>query len=159
VTRSGETCISARTRHTLQRIQATIPTAACYNNPMPEDHEAAIRQARAHSNRSIARRNLLGVGQSLAEDFVAIIGDGTFVSSRAAYLKLFKQGFDAPRTALTYERIPDTITVATPPTQAAELGHWIATTATGTYAAMWRHTPAGWQLRSELYITLVVHEI
>jgi ketosteroid isomerase-like protein len=127
---------------------------------MPEDHEAAIRQARAHSNRSIARRNLLGVGQSLAEDFVAILGDGTFVPSRAAYLKLFKLGFDAPKTALTYERIADTITVATPPTLAAELGHWIATAATGTithtgtYAAMWRNTPAGWQLRSELYITL-----
>jgi ketosteroid isomerase-like protein len=127
---------------------------------MPEDHEAAIRQARAHSNRSIARRNLLGVGSSLADDFIAIIGDGTFVPTRAAYLKLFKQGFDAPKTALTYQRIPDTIQLATPPTQAAELGHWIATTATGaithtgTYAAMWRHTPAGWQLRSELYITL-----
>ena len=129
-----------------------------------EDHVAAIRLARAHSNRSIVRRNLLGVGQSLADDFVAIIGDGTFVPSRAAYLKLFKQGFDAPKTALTYERIPDTVQIAAIEPLAAEVGHWIATTATGaithtgTYAAMWRHTPDGWKLRSELYVTLVANE-
>jgi len=139
-------------------FRATRPT---YNTFMPpEDHEQTIRQARAHSNRSIARRNLLGVGSSLADDFVAIIGDGTFVPTRAAYLKLFKFGFDNPKASLTYERIPDTIQIATPPNQAAELGTWIATTVTGTvthtgtYAAMWRQTPAGWQLRSELYITL-----
>jgi ketosteroid isomerase-like protein len=129
-----------------------------------QQDEAAIRAAREHSNRSIVRRNLLGVGQSLAEDFVAVIGDGTFVPSRAAYLKLFKQGFDAPKTALTYERIPDTIAVAATEPLAAEQGHWIATTATGsithtgTYAAMWRHTAEGWKIRSELYVTLADHD-
>jgi ketosteroid isomerase-like protein len=128
--------------------------------PAPEDHEAAIRAARAHSNRSIARRNLLGVADSLAEDFVVILGDGTFVPTRAAYLKLFKQGFDTPRTSLTYERTPDRIDVSTDATLASEQGHWIAkdftgtTTHTGTYSAMWRQTPDGWKLRSELYITL-----
>ena len=72
-----------------------------------EQDEANIRAAREHSNRSIVRRNLLGVGDSLGEDFVAVIGDGSFVPSREAYLKLFKQGFDAPKTSLSYERIPD----------------------------------------------------
>ena len=125
--------------------------------------ESNIRAARAHSNRSIARRNLLGVADSLAENFLAIIGDGTFIPTRAAYLKLFKQGFDHPKTSLTYNRIPDLIQLATPPTQAAEQGHWIATnstgqtTHTGTYAAMWTRTPEGWKLRSELYITLATH--
>ena len=128
--------------------------------PTPEDHEAAIRAARAHSNRSIARRNLLGIADSLAEDFVVIIGDGTFVPTRAAYLKLFKQGFDAPKTSLTYERIPDRIDVSTDTALASEEGHWIAInftgtiTHTGSYAAMWRQAPDGWKLRSELYITL-----
>ena len=73
---------------------------------MPTDHESTIRAARAHSNRSIARRNLLGVADSLAENFCAIIGDGTFVPTRAAYLKLFKQGFDVPKTSLTYRAYP-----------------------------------------------------
>ena len=130
---------------------------------MPQDHphhESTIRAARAHSNRSIARRNLLGVADSLAENFLAIIGDGTFVPTRAAYLKLFKQGFDAPKTSLTYERIPDTIQLSTDNPLAAEQGHWIATDAagntayTGTYMAMWHHTEDGWKIRSELYVTL-----
>jgi len=122
--------------------------------------EQNIRGARAHSNRSIGRRNLLGVADSLGEDFVAVIGDGTFVPSREVYLKLFKQQFDNPKTGLTYERNPDTIQLASPPTQASEQGHWIAkdasgkTTHAGAYAAMWRHTADGWKLRSELYITL-----
>ena len=125
-----------------------------------EQDEANIRAARAHSNRTIARRNLLGVADSLAEDFIAVIGDGTFVPSREVYLKLFKQGFDDPKHSLTYERIADTIQVSATDALAAEIGHWIATTATGTithtgtYAAMWRHTADGWKLRSELYITL-----
>ena len=126
----------------------------------PTQDEANIRAARAHSNRSIARRNLLGVADSLAENFCAIIGDGTFVPTRAAYLKLFKQGFDAPKTSLTYERIPDRIEVSSDASQASEQGHWIATDAhnetayTGTYSAMWQQTPDGWKLRSELYVTL-----
>jgi ketosteroid isomerase-like protein len=129
-------------------------------HPDPTQDEAAIRNARAHSNRSIARRNLLGVADSLAENFCAIIGDGTFVPTRAAYLKLFKQGFDAPKTSLTYERIPDRIEVSTDSSLASEQGHWIATDAsnktiyTGTYSAMWQHTEDGWKLRSELYINL-----
>jgi ketosteroid isomerase-like protein len=136
-----------------------------YPSDMPtEDPTAAIRTARAHSNRSITRRNLLGVGSSLASDFVAIIGDGTFVPTRDAYLKLFKQGFDTPKTALTYERIPDTISIAATEPLAAEHGHWIATAPdgsvafTGTYMAMWRNSADGWKIRSELYVTLVANE-
>jgi ketosteroid isomerase-like protein len=131
--------------------------------PDPTNDEAQIRNARAHSNRSIARRNLLGVADSLAENFCAIIGDGTFVPTRAAYLMLFKQGFDAPKTSLTYERIPDTIQLSTALPIAAEQGHWTATDAThktiytGTYTAMWKHTPDGWKIRSELYINLAHH--
>ncbi len=128
--------------------------------PNPTQDESTIRAARAHSNRSIARRNLLGVADSLAENFVAVIGDGTFVPTRAAYLKLFKQGFDTPKTSLTYERLPDRIEVSSDASQASEQGHWIATSFngstafTGTYAAMWQNTPEGWKIRSELYVNL-----
>lgn len=129
----------------------------------PTQDESNIRAARAHSNRSIARRNLLGVGDSLAENFVAVIGDGSFVSSRSEYLKLFKQGFDAPKTSLNYERIPDRIDVSSDSSLASEQGHWTATSFngsvafTGTYAAMWQNTANGWKIRSELYVTLVQH--
>jgi len=69
-----------------------------------ESNEAQILRARDNSNRAIARRNLLGVGDSLGEDYVGIIGDGTFVPSRAEYLRLFKEGFDHPKQSMTYVR-------------------------------------------------------
>jgi ketosteroid isomerase-like protein len=125
-----------------------------------ESHEAQIRRARENSNRAIARRNLLGVGDSLAEDYVGIIGDGTFVPTRAVYLKLFNAGFDRPKQSLTYIRTPKTVHVADDQNLAAEHGNWVATWAsgsiacTGSYAAMWRRTPTGWKIRSEIFVTL-----
>ncbi len=126
----------------------------------PAQDEAEIRAARSFSNKSIARRNLLGVGDSLDTDFNAIVGDGSFVATRAEYLRLFKQDFDSPRTAIRYERIADTVQVSASAPLAAEHGHWIGTKPdgsvafTGTYMAMWRHGPVGWKIRSELYVTL-----
>lgn len=125
-----------------------------------ESNEAAIRRTRENSNRAIARRNLLGVGDSLAEDYVGIIGDGTFVPSRTEYLRLFKLGFNDSKHGMTYVRTPETVSVADDEILAAENGHWIATlpsgsvACTGTYAAMWRHTPTGWKIRSEIFVTL-----
>jgi len=125
-----------------------------------ESNEAEIFRARDNSNRAIARRNLIGVGDSLGEDYVGIIGDGTFVPSRAAYLRLFKEGFDRPKQSMTYVRTPEVINVADDHTLAAERGSWVAmlstgsVACTGTYAAMWRRTPAGWKIRSEIFVTL-----
>jgi ketosteroid isomerase-like protein len=132
-------------------------------NTLAQD-EAEIRAARAFSNKSIVRRNVAGVSESLDTDFVAVVGDGSFVPSRDAYLKLFKQDFDSPKTAITYERIADTVDVSANKPLAAEHGHWIGSfpdgrvAFTGAYMAMWRHTSVGWKIRSELYITLACHE-
>jgi len=125
-----------------------------------ESNEVVIRRAREHSNRSIARRNLVGVGDSLGEDYVGVIGDGTFVRSRAEYLRLFKEGFDHPKQSMTYVRTPEVIHVADDQALAAEHGTWVATlfsgsvAYTGSYAAMWRRTPTGWKIRSEIFVTL-----
>ncbi|WP_052200589.1 DUF4440 domain-containing protein [Terriglobus sp. TAA 43] len=125
-----------------------------------ESDEAEIRRARENSNRAIARRNLVGVGASLGEDYVGVIGDGTFVASRAEYLRLFKIGFDRPKEGMTYVRTPEAIHVADDQALAAEHGSWVATLPsgsvayTGSYAAMWRRTSAGWKIRSEIFVTL-----
>ncbi|SEC37239.1 nuclear transport factor 2 family protein [Terriglobus roseus] len=125
-----------------------------------EAQKAEIRRAREGSNRAIARRNLVGVGDSLGEDYLGIIGDGTFVRSRAEYLRLFEEGFDHPKQSMTYVRTPEVITVADDYTLASEHGSWIATLPsgslayTGTYAAMWRRTVSGWKIRSEMFVTL-----
>ncbi|AFL90069.1 ketosteroid isomerase-like enzyme [Terriglobus roseus DSM 18391] len=125
-----------------------------------ELHEAAIRRARDESNRAIARRDLAGVGDSLGEDYVGVIGDGTFVGSRAEYLRLFREGFNYPKQSMTYVRTPEVVDVAEDRTLAAEHGNWVATIPsgavvyTGSYAAMWRRTAAGWKIRSEIFVTL-----
>lgn len=125
-----------------------------------EAHETEIRRARENSNRAIARRNLVGVGASLGEDYVGVIGDGTFVSSRAEYLRLFKAGFDRPKEGMAYVRTPEVIHIADDQALAAEHGSWVATLPsgsvayTGSYSAMWRRTGAGWKIRSEMFVTL-----
>jgi ketosteroid isomerase-like protein len=125
-----------------------------------EPEDKAILRARAHSNRSIAKRNLLGVGDTLSEDYVGVIGDGTFVPSRAEYLRLFKEGFDRPKQSMTYVRSPESIEVADDGNLAAEHGRWEATSSSGSfvcagaYSAMWRRTPEGWKIRSEIFVTL-----
>jgi ketosteroid isomerase-like protein len=124
------------------------------------DDEAAIRRARANSNRAIAKRNLLGVADSLADDYVAVIGNGSFVSSKKEYLSLFKQDFDSGSQRLIYDRVIDKVELNAAQGLAAEHGHWIgrredgSTAASGTYLAMWRHSPDGWKIRSELFVTL-----
>jgi hypothetical protein len=103
---------------------------------------------------------MLDVGDSLADDYVGVIGDGTFVPSRAEYLRLFKVGFDHPRQSMTYVRTPEAVTVSDDQNLAAEHGQWVATlpsgavACTGTYAAMWRRTATGWKIRSEIFVTL-----
>ena len=100
------------------------------------------------------------MGDSLAEDYVGVIGDGTFVRSRAEYLRLFQEGFDHPTHSMAYVRTPETIKVSEDQTLAAEHGSWVATLPsgavlyTGSYAAMWRRTPSGWKIRSEIFVTL-----
>jgi ketosteroid isomerase-like protein len=119
------------------------------------DDEAAIRRARANSNRAIVKRNLLGVG-----DYVAVVGNGGFVASKKEYLSLFKQEFDSGSQRLIYDRIADKVEVNPAGGLSAEHGHWIArrddgvTAVSGTYMAMWQRTPGGWKIRSELFVTL-----
>jgi ketosteroid isomerase-like protein len=120
--------------------------------------EAEIRALRAASNLAIAARDLSALAATLADDFVVIIGDGTLLT-RAAYLEAFAHTFAQP-VPLRYERIADTIDLSASLPLAGEHGHWIGSLPdgnvlfTGTYTAMWRHSPAGWKLRSELFVTL-----
>jgi hypothetical protein len=121
--------------------------------------EELIRAARGRSNRGIAERNPHMVAESLDKDFLVIVGDGSLISSRDDYIAAFKAGFAEPAPT-RYERTPDAISVSIDALLASEHGHWTATlpdgaiTHTGTYAAMWRRTPSGWKLRSELFVTL-----
>lgn len=137
-----------------------MPTTTLAQTTAPKPAEPLIRAARIRSNRAIADRNLNTFADSLDKDFVAVVGDGSFVPSREVYVSLFKQDFADPTHALRYERITDTIDVSGSAPLAAEHGHWIGFTAngspayTGTYMAVWRRGPSGWKIRSEQFVTL-----
>jgi ketosteroid isomerase-like protein len=124
--------------------------------------ETTIREARAESNRAIAAGDIAGVSASLADDFVVVIGDGTFFN-REEYVAAFLHGFEQA-LPLSYERIADEVLLSSSLPIAAEHGHWIGrlpdgqTLFTGTYMAMWRKTEAGWKLRSEMFVSLTYED-
>jgi ketosteroid isomerase-like protein len=127
----------------------------------PPTPEALIRAARDRSNRGILARNINIVAESLDQDFIVIVGDGTLIRSRDEYLAAYKAEFGSPEP-LCYIRTPDLIEVSSSHPLASEQGRWISTRSdgttshTGTYAAIWRRTPAGWKLRSEFFVTLAL---
>ncbi len=126
---------------------------------MPPTAEALIRAARDRSNRGIAERNPHIVAESLDKDFLVIVGDGSLLPSRDAYIAAFKAEFADP-ARICYIRIPDSIEVSSSHPLASEQGRWTAVlpdgtvTHSGTYSAVWRRTQSGWKLRSELFVTL-----
>lgn len=127
---------------------------------MPLTSESLIRAARDRSNRGIAERNANIVSESLDKDFLVIVGDGTLIPTRDAYLEAFKAEFADPR-CVRYLRTPDSIEVSHSHPLASEQGRWTATLPDGTvsysgiYSAVWRRTPSGWKLRSEFFVTLM----
>jgi ketosteroid isomerase-like protein len=150
-----------------KRRRASTLVATSILSPAPIPSAALeIRALRDASNLAIAARDLPAIASALADDFVVIIGDGTLLT-RATYLEAFAHTFAQP-VPLRYERIADTIHLSASLPLAAEHGHWVgiqpgirpgsqpegAVLFTGTYMAMWRHSAAGWKLRSELFVTL-----
>jgi ketosteroid isomerase-like protein len=143
-----------------RRAKVLLADSLASYRQVPVD-EAKIREIRAESNRAIAARDVVGVSASLADDFVVVIGDGTFLT-REKYLAAFEHGFEQP-SPLSYERVADEIRLSDALPLAAERGHWTGRLDdgrilfTGAYSAMWRRTAAGWKLRSELFV-LLTHE-
>jgi ketosteroid isomerase-like protein len=122
--------------------------------------EAAIRAARAHSNRAIAERKIEDFARTLSADFVMVRGSGAFVATKQAYVDLFRDDFANPKS-ISYTRTPDRIEVSSAAPLAAEHGRWVglnpdrSVAYRGTYLAMWRRTDAGaWEIRSELFVVL-----
>jgi ketosteroid isomerase-like protein len=120
--------------------------------------ESAIRAIRAESNRAIQQSNLDAFAASLTADFVMVRGSSAF-ASRDAYIDAFGKDFKNP-SAVRYERVTEKVELSQAAPLAAEHGHWIGRRPGGgeayggTYLAMWRHTDAGWKIRSELFVVL-----
>lgn len=123
--------------------------------------EAQIRQARAESNRAIARHDVPGILAFLATEYQASVSNGTFIHSPAEMGRSFAAHFTEFRDA-TYMRTPDSVVVNTAATIAAETGTWVGTWTTGQgpfriggrYAAYWRKDAGRWLIHSELFVPL-----
>jgi ketosteroid isomerase-like protein len=122
------------------------------------DDEGCIRDLRAASNRAIGASNSEAFAASLAPDFVVVTGNGAFLT-REAYVAAFAKDFQDPHS-VRFERITDSIELSSSLPIGAEHGHWIGRVPggpelfSGTYLAMWRKSASGWQLRSELFVSL-----
>ena len=121
-----------------------------------DEHE--IRNLRSESNRALVKGDVSAFSSSLTDDFVIVRGNGTF-STREAYLAAFSDAAKDPHS-VRYERTIDNIELSKAGPLAAEHGHWVGHLPNGqnayggTYLAMWRHTAAGWKIRSELFVLL-----
>ena len=129
--------------------------------PTESPDVVAIRSLRAQSNRAIQSRDLTGFGQTMLPEIEITRGSGSHVSGRDSVLASVGVQFRDP-AFLGYIRDTDSIRVSTTAPLAAEHGHWTGRfrradgiqTITGVYLAMWRKTPEGWKIRSELFVSL-----
>jgi ketosteroid isomerase-like protein len=133
---------------------------ACSAQTPPE--EDSIRNLRSDSNRALVAGDITAFAASLAEDFVVVVGNGSFLS-RDAYIAAFAKDFKDP-SSVRFERIVDSIELSGALPIAAEHGHWIGhlpdgrAVFSGTYLAMWRKSEGTWKLRSELFICLACED-
>jgi ketosteroid isomerase-like protein len=129
----------------------------------PPDDASQIRATRALSNQALAHHDTKAFAETISPDFVIVRGNGLFVPSREAWLDDVATEFKNPN-AVIYERTPEKIELSNVVPLAAEHGRWTAALPngklayTGTYLAMWKHSAAGWQIRSELFVLLTCED-
>lgn len=143
--------------------QSTASQSAANQSAASQNADQEIRAARRASNQAIVRGDVQAFGVSLAEDYRGIRGNGTEIVSAAAYRESMTRTF-ADRQAVRFERVTDRVSLAQSGDLAAEHGTWLGHDPSrqkafgGTYLAMWRRTPNGWKIRSELFIFLNCHQ-
>lgn len=121
----------------------------------------AIAARRKLTNRLIAAHDAARLKPFFHPEMTVIAGDGSRLLGAAAVLAAFAAQFADP-AFVTYERIPDTITLDDAGARAAEAGRWTAlwrgadgeTRLAGTYLAAWRKVTGQWVIESELFVTL-----
>jgi len=119
--------------------------------------EIAIRARRADFNRAIAEGDAAAIGPILSRDCVMVTGsDSAVISGRLAQVKVWKREFAHPARSV-YRRTTGSVTVSQTEPLAMEMGDWMvagSTAPSGSYAAKWRETAAGWEIEAEVFVTL-----
>jgi ketosteroid isomerase-like protein len=114
---------------------------------------------RARHNAAIAVRDLDGVMEIVAPDYVLVSGDGSIIRSHAEVREAWRGEFANPGF-VKYVRTPDRIEVGDG--HVAETGRWKGVfrgpggeaKPHGRYLVHWRRTPEGWRTVADIYVTL-----
>jgi len=121
--------------------------------------EAAIRAARARSNRAIAAHDVEGTVSVMAPGFISVSSrnsrDLSREDARTGYRELF-----ATRKGVVFVRTPSVIEVNREWRHAAEQGKWTGRWSTddgdvrvgGTYFAKWLEIRGEWKLLTETFV-------
>ena len=117
---------------------------------------AIIKSNRAASNKAIAKHDVDGIAKYWLDDFVQVIGRGTYETGKdnisASWLALFNSN-----PQVVYVRIPGKINISDNDTMAWETGKWTGIhtySKGGNYSAMWIKRNGAWMLKAELYVSL-----
>jgi len=120
------------------------------------DDVAIIKQNRTASNAAIAKHDVDGIAKFWLDDFVQVIGRGTYETGKENIKASWKALFDN-NTQVSYIRNPEEIIISDNDTLAWEKGKWIGIhtySKDGNYAAMWIKRNGAWMLKAELFVSL-----
>ncbi len=145
-------------------IAAAMMAAAAMTTVMAADDAVAIvRALRAESNAAIAARDAKRLRPLLADDYRGIQGtSGALDSGGATTARSYENEEFRDPSFVSYERIPDKVTMAGSGRRIGESGHWVGTwrkpdgimRKTGDYLAVWTVSNGRWRLKSETFVTL-----
>lgn len=118
-----------------------------------------IRALRLANNHAIARHDVSGMREAWSTD-IHLICCGNLMFSGASALIASYEGVEFKDPGFVeYVRIPESITVSSDRSQAAEYGRWIGVFTAepvrlGRYFASWRKERGRWRITSESYVPL-----
>lgn len=117
---------------------------------------AAIKAARAASNKAIAAHDIDGISRYWLTDFVQVRGNGTHDTGKDTIIALWEKLF-LSNPKVSYIRRPDQVIVSENDTLAWETGKWTGIhsySKGGNYSAMWRKVNGEWKIQAELFVAL-----
>ncbi len=122
------------------------------------DDISTIKSYRMASNEAIAKHDVDGISKFWMDDFVQVIGRGTYQTGKQNIAASWKELFNTnPQVA--YVRTPEKIIISDNDTMAWETGKWIGIHSYsdgGNYSAMWIKRNEVWMLKAELFVSLEV---
>ncbi|MGN6602923.1 MAG: YybH family protein [Ginsengibacter sp.] len=117
---------------------------------------ANIKSNRAVSNDAIAKHDVKGIAQFWLDDFVQVIGRGTYETGKGKIAASWQALFNS-NSQVVYVRTPENIIISDNDTMAWESGKWTGIhtySKGGNYSAMWIKRNGNWMLKAELFVSL-----